>query len=171
MLKAWLSVTETTQQMAPRGAAAVGLLSDLAVQEQIAVLILRQWFNGAEARGAISQDLIRMLGREHAANAERSLAHLINLMVNYGRRPLMHHDLRCSCLGGDESTFAHLIAAASVADHEEAMAFALTIMPAAVAYEAVQTAETLGFALYAVANALKKSSASDFENTKANRCH
>jgi hypothetical protein len=44
-----------------------------------------------------------------------------------------------------------MVAAASAGDTEDAMAFALTMMPAAIAYEAVQTAESLGLFIHALA--------------------
>ena len=73
-----------------------------------------------------------------------NLAHLLMLMVQMGRRPLMRHHTQCACLGGDESAFAQMVAAATAGDREDAMAFALTMLPPDIAYEAVQIAEYVG---------------------------
>lgn len=67
----------------------------------------------------------------------------------------MWHEPRCNCLGGDESAFAHMVAAAAAGDRDDAMALAMTMMPAAIAYEAVQTAEPLGLMIHAVARQVR----------------
>jgi hypothetical protein len=135
----------------PRGAAPVGQLADLPMLEQGAVYLLRQWCSDEAGRIAIAHDFTRSLGDEQGVAAVNGLAHLIGLMVGHGRRPFMRHDQNCTCLGGDESAFAQMVAAASAGDTEDAMAFALTMMPAAIAYEAVQTAESLGLFIHALA--------------------
>lgn len=59
----------------------------------------------------------------------------------------MRHGATCTCLGGDEAAFAHLIAAAAAGDHEDAMAFALILMQANAAWQAVQLARGVGLSL------------------------
>ncbi len=139
----------------PRGAAPVGQLADLPLLEHSAVLLMRQWCSDEAGRIAIAQDFTDGLGATRSVGAVNALAHLIALMVDHGRRPIMRHQLGCACLGGDESAFAQMVAAASAGDTDDAMAFALTMMPAAIAFEAVQTAEGLGLLIHAMARSLQ----------------
>jgi len=129
-----------------RGAAPVGLLADMPPLERTLVHLLRQWCDGEAGRIALAEDFTAIFGPEQAAHEVNSLAHLIMLMVQMGRRPLMRHHAQCACLGGDESAFAQLVAAATAGDREDAMAFALTLLPPDIAYEAVQVAELVGHA-------------------------
>lgn len=151
----WFPLPRSPLPAAPRGAAPIGMIAELPVLEQSAVLLLRQWCDGEAGRSAVVTDFACMLGDDRGTAAVNALAHLVTLMVSHGRRPFMRHDLRCSCFGGDESAFAHLVAAAAAGDHEDAMAFALTMLPAAIAYEAIQTAEPLGLHIHSVARQLQ----------------
>ena len=150
----WSPPFSRPQPRAPRGAAPVGTLADLPMLEQGAVVLMRQWCQDEPGRIAVAQDFTRALG-EDGAQAVNLLAHLITLIVRYGRRPMMRHDLTCTCIGGDESAFAQMIAAAAAGDRDDAMAFALTMMPAEIAFEAVQTAGPLGLLIHATARALQ----------------
>ena len=150
----WSPPFSRPQPRAPRGAAPVGTLADLPMLEQGAVVLMRQWCQDEQGRIAVAQDFTRALG-EDGAQAVNLLAHLITLIVRYGRRPMMRHDLTCTCIGGDESAFAQMIAAAAAGDRDDAMAFALTMMPAEIAFEAVQTAGPLGLLIHATARALQ----------------
>lgn len=148
---AWFPVSTSGN---PRGAAAVGMLADLPLLEQGAVLLMRHWCCAVGGRQAVADDFALALGHERGGAAVDALDHLITLMVHHGRRPFMRHDLTCACIGGDESAFAQMIAAATADDTEDAMAFALTMMPAAFAYEAVQTARRFGLFVLAMARNL-----------------
>jgi hypothetical protein len=155
MSKPWfISATEAAQEV-PRGAAPVGLVGDLPVLEQGAVLLLRRWCDDEEGRIAVAADFKRALGNDRGAEAVNALAHLVTLFVRHGRRPLMRHGLQCSCLGGDESAFALMVAAAAIGDREDAMSLALTMMPADIAFAAVLTAAPFGLAIHAMARSLR----------------
>lgn len=151
----WFPIAPQPRPDMPRGGAPVGMIAELPILERGAVLLMRQWCEGEAGRIAVTEDFTRSLGEARGASAVNCLGHLIALLVNHGLRPFMRHDLRCACFGCDESTFAHMIAAASAGDREEAMAFALTMMPAAIAYEAVQIAEPLGLLIHAMARQLR----------------
>ena len=116
-------------------------------------MLMRQWCQDEDGRIAVAQDFTRALGHD-GAKAVNLLAHLISLIVHHGRRPMMRHDLTCTCIGGDESAFAQMVAAAAAGDREDAMAFALTMLPAEIALEAVQTAGPLGLLIHAMARYL-----------------
>ncbi|GLS85891.1 hypothetical protein GCM10010873_08650 [Cypionkella aquatica] len=122
----------------------MGVLADMPPLERGVVRLLRQWCDGEAGRIAVAEEFTAILGPEVAAIEVNHLAHLLSLMVQMGRRPLMRHHTACTCLGGDESAFAQMVAAATAGDREDAMAFALTMLPPDVAYEAVLTAGYVG---------------------------
>lgn len=159
MSKPWFPPFAEPAPQVPRGAAPVGVLSELPLLEQGVVLLLRQWCVDEAGRIAVAQDFTFALGNDRGTQAVNLFAHLVVLMVGHGRRPLMRHDISCSCIGGDESVVAQMVAAASAGDREDAMAFALTMMPAEIAYEAVQTAEPLGLLLHTIAVRLRYAAA------------
>lgn len=135
----------------PRGAAPVGQLSELPVLELGAILLLRQWCDGDLGRIRIAEDLAQVLDAAATAKAVNDLGHLLTLLTQHARRPLMRHGVQCGCFGGDEALFAHLVAAATAGDSEDAMAFALTLLPPAMAWEAVQSAAPVGRAILCLA--------------------
>ena len=151
---AWFKSLPALTGPVQRGGAAVGLIRELPGLELGAILLLRQWCDGEVGRVRIAEDFSAVLGAPKAAEAVNLLAHLVTLLAQHGRRPLMRHDLHCACFGGDESAFAQMVAAAASGDRDDAMEFALTLMPPAAAYEAVQTAEGLGRAIRILVTAL-----------------
>lgn len=144
MSYSWFKTSKATPANPVRGGAAVGMLADMPPLERGVVQLLRQWCDGEAGRIAVAEDFTAIFGPEQAAIEVNNLAHLIALMVQMGRRPLMRHHTQCACLGGDESAFAQMVAAATAGDREDAMAFALTMLPPDIAYEAVQIAEHVG---------------------------
>lgn len=157
MSKPWFGADlATAAGQTPRGAAAVGLVAELPVLEQGAVLLMRHWCAGAEGRSAVQSDFAFALGPERGAVAVEGLAHLLGLITQHSRRPFMQHAPQCNCLGGDESAFALMVAAATAGDTEDAMALALTLMPPAIAFEAVRCAEGLGLYIQAMARHLRR---------------
>ena len=117
MTAAWVPPTM------PRGAAPVGQLHELPVLELGAILLLRQWCDGDLGRIRIAEDLALVMDAAGTAKVVNDLGHLLTLLTGHARRPLMRHAVQCSCFGGDEALFAHLVAAATAGDSEDAMAF------------------------------------------------
>jgi hypothetical protein len=154
MSKPWFTAADHAATEVPRGAVPVGNVDLLPVLEQGAVRLLRQWCQDEAGRIALAQDFTRTLGEARGAAAVTALGHLVALFASHGRRPLMRHSLTCTCLGGDESAFAQMVAAAAAGDTEDAMAFALTMMPPDAAFAAVQTAGPLGHDILAMARRL-----------------
>jgi hypothetical protein len=147
MSYSWFKSSKVTDASPVRGGAAVGMLADMPALERGVIQLLRQWCDGEAGRIAVAEDFTAIFGADQAAIEVNNLAHLIRLMVQMGRRPLMRHHTQCACLGGDESAFAQMVAAATAGDREDAMAFALTMLPPDIAYEAVQIAEYVGRAM------------------------
>ncbi len=157
MSYSWFKSSKVTDAKPVRGGAAVGMLADLPPLERGVVQLLRQWCDGEAGRIAVAENFTAIFGAEQAAIEVNNLAHLITLMVQMGRRPLMRHHTQCACLGGDESAFAQMVAAATAGDREDAMAFALTMLPPDISYEATQIAAHVG---HAVLDMIYKTSAS-----------
>jgi hypothetical protein len=153
-MKPWFMAAEQAAEEVPRGAVPVGNVDLLPVLEQGAVHLLRHWCQDEEQRIQLAEDFTRTLGEARGAAAVTLLGHLVGLFAAHGRRPLMRHSRGCSCLGGDESAFAQMVAAATAGDTEDAMAFALTMMPAHAAFAAVQAAGPLGQDILAMARVM-----------------
>ena len=66
----------TTAQTTPRGGVTVGTLSDLPPLEAGAVIYLRHWFSGPEARQRMQAQLSANLGSEGAADAVKHFGRL-----------------------------------------------------------------------------------------------
>lgn len=117
-----------TKHCKPRGGAPVGVLADLDPLEANAVLYLRHWSDGTKGRRAISKELATLLGGPHGRAATEALNNLLELCRDYGRRPLMHHHTRCTCLGADEACFANFIAAAAEGERDDALLLATLLV-------------------------------------------
>ncbi|WP_170786925.1 hypothetical protein [Ruegeria lacuscaerulensis] len=129
-----------------RGGAAVGKLSDLSPIEASAVLYLRLW-GDATARKDIACKIGVDLGTEPEAVAMMTIDRLCALCAHHGRRPLIRHQVGCSCLGADENCFAQMIAAASEGAREDAMMMATLIVRPDFAPALTALSEELGLAL------------------------
>jgi hypothetical protein len=136
----------TPKQNYQRGGASVGHLSELPEVERGAVLFLRQWCLGDAARAVIARDFALAFGSERGAATNALQDRLMQVMLGRARRPLMRHADGCACLGGDESAFAQMVAAAASGDLEDASMFAMTLIAAPAVPEAVALAEELGLA-------------------------
>ncbi|SNS53446.1 hypothetical protein [Antarctobacter heliothermus] len=132
---------------AHRGGAPVGYLSELAPVEAGAVLYLRLWCDGAEARTQVWSDFARHLGPAQGRHALGAFESLCDLCARHGRRPLMRHHVSCKCLGADESCFATFIGYASAGQREDAMLLAMTLVRPDMAMSLTGLAQEVGFAL------------------------
>ncbi|QQA43800.1 hypothetical protein [Pelagovum pacificum] len=130
-----------------RGGAPVGFMDELSGIEAGAVVCLRRWFDGPEARAGVRADFARMLGTGHGSAAASALEDICTLCARFGRRPLMRHHATCRCLGADEACFANFIALAADGDREDAMLVATLLVRADIAPCLVTLAESLGLAL------------------------
>lgn len=130
-----------------RGGAPVGYVTELGPVEAGAVLYLRLWSDGPEARAQVRRDFATALGAESGAQAAQSFASLCDLCARHGRRPLMRHHVSCKCLGADESCFANFIGYAGDGDREDALLIATTMVRPDVAPLLVGLAQDVSFAL------------------------
>lgn len=136
-----------SQQALSRGGATVGNLSALPPIEAGAVLALRHWFSGPQARLRLEAQLASALGAEAAAQAITQFRQLCQICLSHGRRPLVRHGLKCDCLGADENLFANLIAAACEGENADAMMLATLIVQPTMAPGLMSPAIEFGHAL------------------------
>ena len=136
-----------TRALDHRGGAAIGYIEDLDAVATAAVLYLRMWFAGPDGRSRVHNDLHTAFGLEHGDRVCRDFTDLFDYCGAYARRPLMHHALRCKCLGADEACFGHFIATAADADIADARLFATLIVRADAAHHLADLATQFGFAL------------------------
>ncbi len=127
-----------------RGAAPVGYLQELPPVEMAAVLYLRAWCEGGAERQKIARDFRCVMGNEAGLAAVEDFDALMTTLLGRARRPLMRHGLACKCVGGDESAFAQMIAAAAAQDRDDAMLFAGALTKGDAAWAVVQIAGQLG---------------------------
>ena len=130
-----------------RGGAPVGFVAELDPVEAGAVLYLRSWCEGPDARARMRQDFVAVLGPDRGSDALRAFDTLCDLCARYGRRPLMRHQVACKCLGADESCFAHFVGYASEGQREDALLIATTIVRPDMAPLLVDVAQHFGLAL------------------------
>jgi len=130
-----------------RGGMPVGYLADLGAVEAGAVLCLRLWCDGPEAKALLRNEFARALETPAGRRALRSFETLFELWIRHARRPLMRHAVGCKCLGGDEACFANFVAVASAGDREDALIIATTVVRADVAALMVSLAGDFGLAL------------------------
>ncbi len=148
-----------------RGAAPVGHLAELPDVERGAVLFLRHWCEGDEARAAIARDFALVFGAEQGAELACAQDQLMRLVLGQARRPLMRHSDGCTCIGGDESAFAQMVAAAASGDDDLAAMFALTLIAAPAVGSVLPLAERLGLAYADIFSPLARSLGRHFDRS------
>lgn len=134
-----------------RGAAPVAVLGDLDPVAAVAVLHLRLWADGPRGVREVTLSLERALGPADAQAAAGMFADLYDVCLCYGRRPLMHHQVTCRCVGADEACFANLIGTAVDSGTEEAMLMATLLVRADAAPMLAALAREVGLTFKRVA--------------------
>lgn len=130
-----------------RGGTPVGHLTELGRLEAASVMYLRQWADGPDAQAQMRHDFTASLGVEQGFKALRSFEQLCRLCANHGRRPLMRHAVKCSCVGSDESCFANFIATAAEGQREDTMLIATLLVRVDMAPMIASCAIDFGLAL------------------------
>ncbi|MGB3317022.1 MAG: hypothetical protein WBB85_21750 [Albidovulum sp.] len=111
-----------------RGGAPVGFVSELDSVEAAAVLYLRLWSDGPNAKERVADDFVARLGADAGRHALHNFEDLCRLCIHYGRRPLMRHHVTCKCLGADEACFANFVATAGEGLREDAVMIATVLV-------------------------------------------
>ncbi len=141
-------MTDATRR---RGAAPVGYLAELPEVEARAVLFLRLWCEGPDARAEVWNDFAAALGGEHGREALGAFEQLCAMTTTEGRRPLMRHGVGCRCIGADEAAFANLVAAAAEGEWEDAMLLATLLFRPGRSPVVADLARKVGLALQRMA--------------------
>ncbi|PIE14493.1 MAG: hypothetical protein CSA70_01705 [Rhodobacterales bacterium] len=126
----------------PPGAAAVGHLRDLTPQQVAVVQAFRCWAP-KDAPAAERREFANRCGENTCAALDEFFA----ITQCYGRRPLVRHAPKCSCLGADEAWFANMVDRATTGDPEDAMMLATLLVRPDIAHGAVHFARALGLAV------------------------
>ncbi|MEL6584916.1 MAG: hypothetical protein AAFQ36_13895 [Pseudomonadota bacterium] len=116
--------------------------------EARSVIYLRLWCEGPDQQAEVWNNLATTLPPHRARKALRAFETLCDLCFRNARRPMMRHDSKCSCVGGDEACFANFVAAAGSCEREDAMLFISNIVRPGAAPILVQFAQEFALALH-----------------------
>ncbi|MEQ8254544.1 hypothetical protein [Roseovarius confluentis] len=130
-----------------RGGAPVGILQDLDPVEASAVIYLRMWCDGPEAQSLVWNDFATALGPRAGRRELQNFEQLCSMCAKHGRRPLVRHHAQCRCLGGDEATFANIVAHAADGEREDAFLMAANLVRPDMAAVIVALAQEFGLTL------------------------
>lgn len=96
-----------------RGAAAVGVLNRMSAWEANLVLNLRLWCEGPQGQAQVWSEYRRSLCGEDAQRECRTFEALVRSIIDAAHRPMVRHEVGCSCVGADEGIFVNLARTAS----------------------------------------------------------
>ena len=129
------------------GATPVGILTDLEAIAAASVIYLRLWHNGAESQSKVWNEFAVGLGSVQGRAALQAFDQLCALYAMHGRRPMIHHDVSCHCLGSDEACYANFITTAADGEHADAMLIATLLVQPNIAPLIASLATDFGRAL------------------------
>ena len=130
-----------------RGATPVGEIDGLPPVELATVVCLRLWCDGTEARDGLRREAARSLGPGFGPEWTEALGNFLDVMLHFGRRPILRHAIGCRCLGADESAVATMVAAATAGEREDAMLIGMLLVRPDMAPSLASLAETVGLGL------------------------
>lgn len=134
-------------RMNGRGATPVGEIDGLPPVELATVVCLRLWCDGTEARDGLRREAARSLGPGFGPEWTEALGNFLDVMLHFGRRPILRHAIGCRCLGADESAVATMVAAATAGEREDAMLIGMLLVRPDMAPSLASLAETVGLGL------------------------
>lgn len=117
-----------TPEHSERGAAAVAVLSNMDPWEANLVLNLRLWCDGSRGQSQVWNEYRKALPGEHATHACQAFETLVHTIVSSAHRPLVRHQVGCSCVGADEAVFVNLVRMASEGHLNDAALVATLLM-------------------------------------------
>jgi len=96
-----------------RGGAAVAVLNRMEAWEANLVLNLRLWCEGPCGQAQVWNEYRKALPRECVHSECHAFERLLQTLIANAQRPLVRHDVGCSCVGADECVFLHLVRCAA----------------------------------------------------------
>ncbi len=130
-----------------RGGSPVGVMEELPKLEATIIRYLRLWCDTPESQTEVWRDFYAFFGRDEARNHMVQFETLLSNVMIHSRRPLQRHQVRCSCVGGDENAFANFVVAATMGEREDALLFAINFMRPDMAMTVVNLAGPVGLTL------------------------
>ena len=125
-----------------RGGAAVGVLNRMETWEANLVLNLRLWCTGPLGQAQVWKDYHAVFPEDVAREECQMFERLLLALIDNARRPLVRHDVACSCVGADECVFLHLIRCASEGHLDDAaLMAALLVGPATAEHIAIMAGQ------------------------------
>lgn len=134
-----------------RGGAAVGILNAMEAWESEAIIDLRLWCDGPEGQEIVWTAFSRHLPHDCAQDAMHAFERLVSIITQNARRPMVRHEVSCSCVGSDECIFAHLLGTASDGHLNDASLIASLLVSPAQAEHVALLAGQVGCALRKIA--------------------
>ena len=138
------------------GGATVASLSALDGAQALAVLLYRDWLDGADGQDRVRDVFVQNLDQGQAAIAIQGWGALIDELMRHARRPLMRHALSCPCVGADEAAFAQILSLAACGEREEVLLILSLLIRADRTLCALVAAESAGRAIHRSALALAR---------------
>lgn len=115
----------------PAGGAAIGHLEEMPRIEAAIVCYLRMWCSGEDGHSELALAFYDA-GAADVDELMEQFSRLMRGLIDAARRPLQRRHMGCALVSGDESAFAHFVAAAAVGEREDAMLLAsLLVLPQA----------------------------------------
>ena len=103
-----------------RGGSAVAQMADLDPWEAMLVRSLRLWCEGPTGQSSVLEMFGDVAPHGDGRRAYEVFDDLMRMLVAGAQRPLVRHDVGCSCVGADEAVFANLVRVASDGHHIDA---------------------------------------------------
>ena len=130
-----------------RGAAPVGQLEELPLLEMTAIIYFRMMAGSFKTRKALEKDFTLAFGADHGGYYFKRFEEFFVCLATKSRRKVMHHEVECTCFGGDESVIANMISLAAIGDIKDAELFAYNLVSGDTAVTLVAHADNIGLAL------------------------
>lgn len=95
-----------------RGGASLAMLNTMLPWEAELVLNLRLWCDGPDGQRQVRTTFARVWPQPEAQNEICAFEDLVGIVTKHAHRPLVRHEVTCSCVGSDECIFTHLVSTA-----------------------------------------------------------
>ncbi|MBM7067253.1 hypothetical protein [Actibacterium sp. 188UL27-1] len=118
-------------EQALRGGAPVGALASIAAWQASLILNLRLWCDGTRGQQQVCADYHNTFPQDRARQEIALFQELIATLMQHAHRPLVRHQVCCSCVGSDECVFAHMVGTASAGQINDAAMVATLLVNAA----------------------------------------
>ncbi len=127
-----------------RGGVTLGTLTQMEPWEANLIISLRLWCDGPLGQMDVCDAYKRELPSSSSRSAVEDFERLVRGVIGHAHRPLVRHDVACSCVGADECVFLHLVRTASEGHLTDAILIATLLVSAAHAEQYALLAGAVG---------------------------